>query len=77
MFSRCIWCRLPLVLMVFIGATLLVETPNGLPLVSDPGASQRIEWWREARFGMFLHWGVSLIRRQENHRSAAESGEVG
>jgi alpha-L-fucosidase len=31
------------------------------PLVSDPGADQRIAWWREARFGMFLHWGVYSI----------------
>ena len=19
---------------------------------------QRIQWWREAKFGMFIHWGV-------------------
>ena len=31
------------------------------PLVSDAGAEQRIAWWREARFGMFLHWGVYAI----------------
>lgn len=31
------------------------------PLVSDAGAEQRIAWWREARFGMFLHWGVYSI----------------
>jgi alpha-L-fucosidase len=25
------------------------------------GRAERIAWWREARFGMFLHWGpVSL-----------------
>ena len=31
------------------------------PLVSDGAAAQRIAWWREARFGMFLHWGVYSI----------------
>jgi alpha-L-fucosidase len=31
------------------------------PMVTDAGAAQRIEWWREARFGMFLHWGVYSI----------------
>lgn len=31
------------------------------PLVTDPGAAQRIAWFREARFGMFLHWGVYSI----------------
>jgi alpha-L-fucosidase len=31
------------------------------PLVTDPDAAQRIAWWREARFGMFLHWGVYSV----------------
>src|SRR5258708_3043504 len=31
------------------------------PLVSDPVAAQRIDWWREARFGMFIHWGVYSV----------------
>ncbi len=28
-----------------------------------PGANQdsRLEWWREAKFGMFIHWGVYSI----------------
>jgi len=24
-------------------------------------ASQRMQWWREARFGMFIHWGVYAV----------------
>lgn len=31
------------------------------PLVTDANAENRIEWWREARFGMFIHWGVYSI----------------
>lgn len=31
------------------------------PLARDADAEQRISWWREARFGMFLHWGVYAI----------------
>jgi alpha-L-fucosidase len=30
-------------------------------LVSDPAAAQRLAWWRQARFGMFMHWGVYSI----------------
>lgn len=30
-------------------------------MTTDPNASSRIAWWREARFGMFLHWGVYSI----------------
>ena len=22
---------------------------------------ERMEWWREARFGLFIHWGVYAI----------------
>jgi len=24
-------------------------------------ANQRLQWWREARFGMFIHWGVYAV----------------
>ena len=51
--------RLSLILMVLMGATL--SKAQWAPLVSDPNDAQRIEWWREARFGMFLHWGVYSI----------------
>lgn len=31
------------------------------PLAADSHAEKRIEWWREARFGMFIHWGLYSI----------------
>lgn len=31
------------------------------PLVADSNAEDRIAWWRGARFGMFIHWGVYSI----------------
>ncbi|MGH7151437.1 MAG: alpha-L-fucosidase, partial [Planctomycetota bacterium] len=27
----------------------------------DRRGGDRMEWWREARFGMFIHWGLSAI----------------
>ncbi len=27
----------------------------------DPEHEKRIAWWREARFGMFIHWGVYAV----------------
>jgi alpha-L-fucosidase len=31
-----------------------------------PSRAERLRWWQEARFGMFVHWGLySLIGRQE------------
>src|SRR5215813_3967728 len=41
------------------------------PAAEDPAAAwqrdcgathdQRMAWWREARFGMFIHWGVYSV----------------
>ena len=35
-------------------------------IIGKPGESQeqrdaRMKWWREARFGMFIHWGVYSV----------------
>jgi alpha-L-fucosidase len=27
----------------------------------DPDHEKRIQWWREARFGMFIHWGLYAV----------------
>src|SRR5262249_8920943 len=33
-----------------------------LPLLAQPDEREkRIAWWREARFGMFIHWGLYAI----------------
>ncbi|MEI6219430.1 MAG: alpha-L-fucosidase, partial [bacterium] len=28
---------------------------------SVAGRNARMKWWREARFGMFIHWNVSSV----------------
>ena len=33
-----------------------VDTP--LKTVTDAAAAKRLAWWSEARFGMFIHWGL-------------------
>jgi alpha-L-fucosidase len=36
------------------------------PLVADKDATARIAWWRDAKFGLFMHWGVySILGRGE------------
>jgi alpha-L-fucosidase len=43
--------------------------PGGPPPVPQPGDSNRearMKWWHEARFGMFIHWGLySTLGRHE------------
>ena len=33
-----------------------VDTP--LKTVADAASAKRLAWWSDARFGMFIHWGL-------------------
>ena len=36
------------------------------PLPGDADRERRMKWWHEAKFGMFIHWGLySLLGRHE------------
>ena len=49
-------------LLVAAGSLFAGETVKDSPKLSDP----RLQWWLDARFGMFLHWGTySLAARHE------------
>ena len=53
---------------VLCGATL-IHSPSALGFqASDPpvaapskAADHRLDWWRDARFGMFIHWGIYSV----------------
>jgi alpha-L-fucosidase len=59
----------------FIGCTIASPTPSPVetplpdpdhPLSSIPGETKaqrdaRMAWWRDAKFGMFVHWGVYSV----------------
>jgi alpha-L-fucosidase len=43
---------------------------------ADPGRDARMAWWREARFGMFIHWGLYAVPAGEyNGKRSKEIGE--
>lgn len=45
-----------------VAAGLAVPTLHGIrPAVAVAGSDDRMAWWREARFGLFLHWGLYSI----------------
>src|SRR5581483_12324751 len=45
-------------LLLFIAlSSYVVCTVNA----QDNNRDQRMAWWREARFGMFIHWGVYSV----------------
>ena len=57
----------PTLLLAFLAFLLLTATPSFAVQSSVPGETEeerdaRMAWWREARFGLFIHWGpVSLM----------------
>jgi alpha-L-fucosidase len=40
------------------GLALLASAAAAQPAKTDPERERRLQWWREARFGMFIHWGL-------------------
>jgi len=40
-----------------------VRTAANLEVIKEASAQRdaRMEWWREAKFGMFIHWGLYAI----------------
>lgn len=50
---------------VWIALFLLIVSPlswaQTAPIVTDDNAASRIAWWRDAKFGLFIHWGVYAI----------------
>ncbi len=37
------------------------QTPGKTPTAAEATHDARMAWWREARFGMFIHWGLYAI----------------
>jgi alpha-L-fucosidase len=51
-----------IIVIIFLSSNLNAQ----LPKESDAAKTKRMEWWTEARFGMFCHWGLyALAARHE------------
>jgi alpha-L-fucosidase len=56
--------------------TLLLSSGIALASPSDEeqARQERIQWWREARFGMFIHWGLYAIPAGEWKGTVRDTG---
>ena len=52
--------RFTLALLIILGITSGVSAQQQ-STISDDAAASRIQWWRDAKFGLFMHWGVYSI----------------
>jgi alpha-L-fucosidase len=46
---------------LFIPKSLTADEPQGVPGETKQQRDQRMAWWREAKFGMFIHWGIYSV----------------
>ena len=51
------------VVLILAGLALAAVSLPAQPAVSETPAQHaaRMEWWRQARFGMFIHWGIYAV----------------
>lgn len=52
---------LGLTLMVVVACGHSFASAQTLPTETPAARDARMEWWREARFGMFIHWGLYAV----------------
>jgi len=58
-FSRRSWLQT-------LAAAPAISALSAAPLPGDADRERRMKWWHEAKFGMFIHWGLySLLGRHE------------
>ena len=53
-----------------------VTSPEGAPSALAAADSGRLAWWREARFGLFIHWGPVSLKGTEISWSRANSNPL-
>lgn len=50
--------KIRLIFILFLFSIFGLQAQNN---IKNPAHEKKMEWWREARFGMFIHWGPYAI----------------
>src|SRR5262249_30331982 len=58
--TRCVVLALGMALLV-VGAGWKAFQPPAQSPASSAAQDPRLDWWRDARFGMFIHWGLYAV----------------
>ncbi len=72
------WTSLALAGLAVCGLTLVMCRKGAAPAPSNlpATAASRLAWWREARFGLFIHWGPVSLKGTEISWSRANSNPL-
>ena len=69
--------KLLLILLLLLTCSTFVcaqrETPVETLVETKTQHDERMQWWREARFGMFIHWGIYAVPAGEYRGKRSES----
>lgn len=60
-----------------LALTLTGAAAQWAPMAKDPEAAQRIAWWRDAKFGMFIHWSLGTVSGKGDWAQWADQTPVG
>ena len=55
--NRSLTTRTLIATLLLLGGLCACTAPRS----ADPAEPDRMDWWREARFGLFIHWGLYAI----------------
>jgi len=56
-----VWILAGLALALVLSPAVRSQTSAPQLPASDPAREARLAWWREARFGLFMHWGIYAV----------------
>jgi alpha-L-fucosidase len=53
--------KLTIIVITFFLLIISQYAPAQLPRETESQKSLRMQWWTDARFGMFIHWGLYAL----------------
>src|SRR3954454_9601913 len=57
--TKAVWCLLAALVAMLAVPEPSAQTPQSRP--PDPAREKRLEWFREGKYGLFIHWGLYAI----------------
>ncbi len=64
-----------LILVVFTAVLAInLSVAQGSTVVNKLSDDERMQWWRDAKFGMFIHWGAYAVIGGERDKQIAKGG---
>jgi len=66
-------CSLGFVLLLCVASTCAVNAQTSNVLPAPRSQDEKMAWFREAKFGLFIHWGLYAIPPESGKASARQA----